>query len=219
MRRRSVEVIASIGLVLLLPALGFVDLSGQQSSALSHGEQTSAPDAALARVGLANHPRIQIKYYDVYGSSVAALRRAMDRNGPLDEEGRRCDALLRWHVTWSWPIKPDRSPRFERIVVRAKYVLQWPRYTNPRSLEVLPQWHRFLEAMALHERTHFDLVETNLGRIADRILEEAHEDPNLSATAANKVAEEVIELIRNANQAYDKVTQHGQTEGVHFGSS
>lgn len=159
-------------------------------------------------------PAVVLEFYDIKGSNLAELQRAIAEKGPIDQEGIRRDAHVSWRIDWSWPeVSP---PDYSELKVRYTIRVRLPRWVDSSGAdaELLAKWKRYFDKMVRHEEQHIRHVLDNVADIAKEIKAAAAKDPAFPATSANRIAHDVLRRIRRLDQEYDRRTVHGKLEGV-----
>ena len=137
--------------------------------------------------GVAAAPSVRTKtiYYEVYASTSQQLRSQMSLHGP-----RGFWANARWYVRWTGDC---------RLSVELTYTM--PKWANkdlaPPALQ--RRWDAMIEKLWLHERGH--------GQFA---IEAAREIERVGCHQAQRI----MRKLRRQNEAYDRRTKHGRTQGV-----
>jgi len=160
-------------------------------------------------------PRINIKYYDIEGSTPEELRRSLDAQGPLDRKGIRRYAYTRWRIWWNWP-RRGTGPDFSRCKADYQAEVFLPRWKRAKRAEPKLQasWNEFLNAMVHHEMEHVDSARLNYQSVAKRVQDAFAVHPDLSEAEAEAIAQEELTRIRLIDWTLDRRTKHGKTEGV-----
>jgi predicted secreted Zn-dependent protease len=164
---------------------------------------------------------VRYSYYPIRGMSNSELRSQMSRQGPLDKlEGRRYDANTTWVVKWSYGYKSVGHRCAIASVstrVNVTYTLpQWqPPPSTPRSL--IAEWNQYLAALHLHEDGHRN---HGIGA-AQEVMKKLTLSPLAPSCkelgiAANKAAQQIIRHYNQQDVEYDRLTQHGLTQGAVF---
>jgi predicted secreted Zn-dependent protease len=152
-------------------------------------------------------PGVSIDWYDVAGSDATAIRAAIDRVRPRDEnDGAPVDALTRFAIRWRWP-RGDCAREEATLHIAARVTL--PRLVGPVPDDVRVRWDRYLDALATHEARHVALVLARRDELAAALR-------TPTCAAANAAGKAVLAWMEAENVAYDAATDHGRREGVGF---
>jgi predicted secreted Zn-dependent protease len=157
-------------------------------------------------------PDLEIRYYDVSGRTAADIRASLNRLRPADPAtGQRVDGYTSWSLRWYIPGSPEGPCRLDRAEVTLALAVGLPRLARTDGVppDVLQQWRRYVTALEAHEAVH---ARAAYGGIA-AVLEAIH---GAECATANDAASAVLEGLRREGDAYDRLTQHGMTEGAHF---
>lgn len=165
--------------------------------------------------------RVGEQPFAVTGSTVPAIRRALQLLGPQREVGgrwRRFGAYTDWEVRWRLAHQTTGAMvRPMEITVEVVAELTLPRWHAPRSAspEVCAKWSRYLDAVRRHERRHVTIAEAAGEAVASALsaLPATNGVADLASTAT-ALATERLGAFRALELAYDVETDHGATEGV-----
>lgn len=177
-----------------------------------------APTAPLATERLraavpdiANRPNTTLHGYEVSGRSRRAVREAMQRVRPRDLNGDAHDAIVLWRYSFQMHGGPRGcEPARSEVLLAVTVVL--PDLATPERLNRADRaaWNTYFERLAEHETNHLRIAE----RGAERLEEVMRAAPDCGAARTAAAAEN--EAIGAANTEYDRLTQHGRTEGAVF---
>jgi predicted secreted Zn-dependent protease len=162
----------------------------------------------------------EIVYYDIVGDSAKELRRQMDANGPLGEDGKRMDGYTAWHVAWTYQYVPTAdSCKFTELGITLAATITLPRWTagNDTSSALVKKWQSYIAALRVHEDGHY-----SHGRKAAEEIKSlgqslrTSDDCSTMAKLFDDQAASILERYRVADVAYDADTKHGETQGATF---
>lgn len=160
---------------------------------------------------------IHNRYYPVTGATIEGIRNQMEQSGP-SSNGNRFFGSVQWQVTWDaqWrPVGHQCQVTKANIRTDITYTLpQWQPTQRPAQA-VQQQWSRFYSALKLHEDGHREhgvevsraLLEKLQGRLGN--CQTMQQD-------LNAIANQTIQAYNQADQEYDRRTQHGVTQGAWF---
>lgn len=161
--------------------------------------------------------QLVIRSYRPKGQHSRAIEHSLRVRGPIDSRGNSRDAFTRWTIKWRWPegsgklIDPDRI----KISLRSEIIL--PRLS--RQIEKKnPAWRIYHQALVRHELNHFHFALAGSELLA-RKYEEAARLGSISAGDAQHIAREVVKQVRKNDQDYDRITDHGRSEGIRWVSN
>ena len=204
------------------------DLTSLASKASASNAQTlttaspspSPPSLQAATSTLQPSITVDYRYYAVGGSTPQAMRSQLNQVSPVVEDGQRFDGKTYWYVRWSYYYanKGNRCRITQaKSSVEVEFTLpQWQQPTNaPRSL--VNQWQRYMSALQLHEDGHKDhgIAAAQEVLAAIKNLPDYPSCPELE-TAANAAGKSIIQRYNQKDIEYDRVTQHGATQGAIF---
>jgi predicted secreted Zn-dependent protease len=160
-----------------------------------------------------------IRPYDISGSTLAELNAAAQRSGPVSKAtGKRVWGMCTWRVTWNFSRTGGGGKcAVEKFTITVGATLDLPRWTNrdaaPESVK--SGWDRFAAALRLHEDGHGDIGVRAANDLASRLR--ALPPEKSCAELDQKVValgERVLSGYRLLDQAYDRSTDHGATQGA-----
>jgi predicted secreted Zn-dependent protease len=178
--------------------------------------------AAVAAGPVAAAPSIlaNVDYYDVTGETGAELVREMSRLGPpdLDKPGERFWARLGWRVNWQYRYaEADGTCGITNATLTVRLDFIYPRWANfddgPPDLQAL--WGPFMEATRKHEQQHAKHG-TDAALAIEAMLLGHERMPTCTALqqSADARAHEIADAASAKDVEYDRLTQHGLTEGI-----
>lgn len=168
---------------------------------------------------------IRYNYYSLNGATADELRKQMNQQGPFDDlEKRRYDANTTWFVHWSYRYtQTNHSNQVQCVIAsvltKVEVVFSLPQWEPPLNASpmLFADWNRYIAALQIHEDGHKDH-----GIAAGRdILTELQQFPAYAScdalkAAAFAAAQAVIRRYNYADIEYDRITQHGYTQGAVF---
>ena len=162
-------------------------------------------------------PRARVTYYPVTGDNLRTMQRALRANGPRDEDGRVVQGLTRWKIEWTFEVEPTKSTcEIVNLKIALDTTITLPHWSPGKgvSSDVARVWSTYLNALRLHERTHYThgLQATE----AIQTLAKSLPPGNCASrsTSFNIKAMRIIDMYRLRSRLYDQRTRHGVTEGV-----
>lgn len=175
--------------------------------------QVSPPITATQSMGEVSIEHAQIIYYDVTGSTARELRASMDEVGPRDSSdgNKPVDAFMDWYISWNWPgYRTDKCDLSAASVTYSIKVMM-PHWEAPAdaSPELASQWSKYMQALALHEQGHVNIIVNNYLDVKTAIQD-------ATCLTAEAAAQKVLDSLRELNSSYDSETKHGETQGAIF---
>lgn len=168
------------------------------------------------------NPIISVKtsFYDITGSNLDEIRRAIKSGSPTDQYGKRFDAVTRWNLTWHYQLSQKMKRCYlDHLIVEVKVEMIFPRLADTTALKPVAReaLGRYLTALFIHEQGH-----KKHGLLAANEVEEAlssmssTETCHLLKESANTLGQAVLQKYQEADRRYDETTDHGKTQGVRF---
>lgn len=182
--------------------------------------------AAASLAGAASAQEIdvteRIEFYIVRGKSPEALLREMQAKGPtgIVDLGRRYFAQADSSVSWSYQY--ENTPAgcaVETAEVGVETTYTYPSWEGREkaSGRLTAYWDHFLGRLETHERGHADISRAAGAEIA-RSIQATPPQPDCPALekAIKDVAGAVMKANEKRQRAYDRETNHGETQGAWF---
>ena len=155
-------------------------------------------------------------FYDVEGDSPEEIRASMVERGPKDAGGKARFAYTDWHISWRWGRTRTGHVDTDAITLECAAEVLLPRL-RPKattSISFIRAWHEYVERMRQHELKHVEHVSARAPEIVTRLRNASTGRHGLSTSQANTLVTQVVNRIKALDRAYDRVTNHGETEGV-----
>jgi predicted secreted Zn-dependent protease len=182
--------------------------------------------AAASLTGAASAQEIdvseRVEFYSVRGDSPEALLREMQAKGPTGvlDLGRRYFAQADSSVSWSYQYETTPSGcavDTAEVVVETTYTYPSWEDREKASARLNAYWDHFLSRLEIHERGHADISRSAGAEIAKSI---GATPPQADCPALEKAIKDVAGAVMKANEkrqrAYDRETNHGETQGAWF---
>lgn len=176
-----------------------------------------APSLAFAEPDIIDNTQ----HYEVSGTSLYELGQQGIHGVHLKGWNRmRPVGLSESEVRWSFNLQPvPEGCVIEQVHVAAEIVTSLPKWNEKdrarSSKETQAGWLHYLAALESHEREHKDItldvaraIEKQLGAIP------AMEDCDKVDKEANVRANKLMDRHKELQEEYDRVTNHGETQGV-----
>lgn len=176
------------------------------------GGDLAAETAPAGKSPLAGFPGLGRTYHHVSGRTVEEIRASLNRLELVDDaSGKPVDAYTRWYLSWWIPEDPGGECLLDQAEVMLDVTVGLPRLVNVGAVpaDVRQRWRDFIAALEAHEATHV----RSLYRARRAML---HAIRDADCATADQAASEVMDAMRLWNEAYDRRTRHGLTEGTAF---
>ena len=160
-----------------------------------------------------------VSYYDVTGTTSAAIQAALLRNSPTIDEVP-VFAMTEWEVGWSLRTTKRRVDcRLERPTVQLTIRTTLPRWMSGEDapVELRSMWRSFAVALGVHEAGHRDLGMRAVAAVTDALHRAQHQQATSCTqlvSDADAAAQSVLGEFYKQNARYDETTMHGATQGV-----
>jgi predicted secreted Zn-dependent protease len=178
------------------------------------GQSTAAAASPVVRV-----EESVIRHYDITGSTIQDLNAATRRLGPVSEAtGMRVWGQCTWRITWDYTRGGSEGKcALEKLSLVLNTTIDMPRWTNRDAApeNVRASWDRFIVALRAHEDGHKD----NGVRAANDLAKRLRALPPHKACAdldqaIGELGKRIMAEYRLLDQAYDRSTSHGVTQGA-----
>jgi predicted secreted Zn-dependent protease len=164
---------------------------------------------------------IQKRYYPAFGQTSAQIRQSLDRNTPVQHNGKPFDAYTKWDVDWQfrWTYDGDGTCRMTAVTTVLHIRQTFPRLENKGALapQLTRRWERYMIALVEHEAGHAALgidaaraIERQLLQMGDRSSCDQLE------SEANALVREIIARYSRLEAQYDADTNYGERDGARF---
>jgi predicted secreted Zn-dependent protease len=162
-----------------------------------------------------------VEYYDVSGATAREVRAALNRDGPIaGNDGKRYDAVCRWNVSWEFLYqRGETSCAITSVSMQVKITFAFPRLKTDEttSPSLVKAFATFSDKLMLHEKGHGQNAIEAARKIENALMALPPESNcDVLRTKANDLARSFIKEANQADIEYDRVTQHGATQGVRF---
>jgi predicted secreted Zn-dependent protease len=162
---------------------------------------------------------VETVHYDIRGSTANQLRGQMDQLGP-ESEGGRFDASTEWHVQWNYSYsRLTESCAIEEAHVEVQVTYTLPRWNPPADAprSLVERWRTYMAALQLHEDGHRDVGISAGEEVLSTITElPAERTCPALGRIAHRTANQIITRHEDEERHYDRVTDHGATQGATF---
>jgi predicted secreted Zn-dependent protease len=159
-----------------------------------------------------------IDYFTVTGSTARELSAEIDAKSPIGEDGTHSDGYTHWHIDWTYNLTSGPAGcAADRIAVNLAIRMTLPRWYPPRSADeaLVGRWNRYVAALRLHEDGHRFRAEAAARDVRRALLAESRaRDCRTLENRLNSRANDLLADLRKRQEAYDRETAHGQTQGV-----
>lgn len=182
------------------------DLPPEDAPSAIASERLNAAAPILAAL-----PNVVLVGYPVDGRTRRAVREQMNALRP-ESNGRRHDARTMWRYATRWRNGPDGNCLPATAEVTVSITVTLPDLQDPDRLrrEDREAWQRNIVGLEFHEGNHARIA--NLG--AEQMQQAMRGAPSCEAMQA--AVERISAEVAAASQEYDRITQHGATEGARF---
>jgi predicted secreted Zn-dependent protease len=157
-------------------------------------------------------PNASMSYYEFSGTTKVEMRAQMKSSRPaILNKDRGYDSWTHWQSHWTWPGYGRDACDLSKAKVTLDVEVIFPRWTasDRASPQLVTNWIHYTEALALHESGHVRLATESEQSIRAAIQ-------NATCLTANEAAKSALAQLKEKNIEYDRVTDHGRTQGAKF---
>jgi len=175
----------------------------------------------LPMLACADSHNLDVKYYEIAGSTARELRADLNRIGPVSEEtGIRNDAYTHWYIEWRYDFDRDAdSCTASNFRVNLTATMTMPHWNPPGNAapELRELWSKYVAALRHHEDGHYNLAIGAADEVRRQLGARNH-GPNCDvlATDLNAAANAVLGDFRQREAAYDHDTDSGRRQGANL---
>ncbi|MBP9852703.1 MAG: hypothetical protein QG629_420 [Patescibacteria group bacterium] len=152
--------------------------------------------------------------YEIFGSTVPDLRRAIRDCAIRAASVDTFHALTGYRMTWSYVTTPNASGVCSVDSVRvATHIAQYlPLYQQSGAAR--SHWDTYFAALVTHENGHADINIQHAERLVARLQSLKSTDCANAAELAQQTIQSELAMLASANEVYDAQTGHGQNQGA-----
>ena len=162
---------------------------------------------------------IDSQQYTISGERTDDIFQDMVRQVDIDPNGKRYSSYTRWFIDWQIRISENDEGDCQiddlDLILTIKQRL--PRFLpqTDNSTRLIEAWQNYERALTKHENQHRDLAIAALDRIEQAVYRQltAPDCETLDARTIERV-DAIIQDLKRLQQAYDRRTENGKTEGV-----
>ena len=156
--------------------------------------------------------------YRVEANSRQSLLRQLTHTSPIRHGGKTFHAHTTWRVKWQfrWQAETSGNCRIAEVATSLDTRIQLPRLDGG-SEQQQEHFQRYLNALREHELGHHGLGRTAALEVDSQLKAlPAMTDCSRLITAANRLAQHIVERYKDEERTYDLVTEHGRMQGAYL---
>ena len=159
-------------------------------------------------------------YYLISGTDTDGLRRSMHGSKPWQDRPDMAGmvGLTTWHIGWRFHVSPTPSGcRCSSFTTRTAITNTLPRWLPPTHAppELKNAWARFATALGQHEAGHSRLALAAVAQMHQQVKALGEDlDCDALRKKINEVAQRTLDDFRKRDEEYDRITNHGATQGA-----
>lgn len=160
------------------------------------------------------------EYYLVEGRSVQELRWALDRLGPLSDDGHRSDAVTKWRFEYTFGVaRTTTGCALGPLETMAEITTILPRWNAEPGVPgwLRKRWAEYVACAGLHETGHKRIYLDAVARFRRR-SETLGSFPTCEEVgrALDRSAEETLRKLKEDQVEYEQRTDHGYLQCGRF---
>ncbi len=179
----------------------------------------TAPIVAATGTGGVSYD-LKTVYYSVKGTTLDEIINELKNKGPRDKTGKNYSGYTDYFLEWNYlSLHSENQCATRHIEVTLSTTITLPAWegaaSSSPSLQLM--WQTYLKNLSLHETGHQDIAITNAKALHAK-LSSVGPRPDCSQlkSALTDASKGVYIALSDENEAYDRVTNHGFTQGVHL---
>lgn len=160
---------------------------------------------------------IQTKYYPVFGSDSASIRRSIQQNGPVGKFGKRYHAQTQWDIKWDYRwIQSHATCRLTQVNVGIDIEYLLPELQSLDSLQnpLSDDWDNYFQALFKHEQQHKNYGVHAARELEQKLLTVPPQSCSALETKLADTAKEVLDKYDQLEKNFDRETDHGTKQGI-----
>jgi predicted secreted Zn-dependent protease len=160
--------------------------------------------------------RTPIVYYSVRGDNLQQVYKDRSVNAPKDGGGSWRDAIFKWHLSWDWNTSPINGfIQAESISFSERSSVHLPCWVYSAHLSVNEkrEWHRFINALVVHEQTHLNNYIKCVRKIETYLAKLKQSKLVVTPAEADKELRGYIMKLNISDLSFDQRTNHGRAQG------
>jgi predicted secreted Zn-dependent protease len=164
--------------------------------------------------------REKTERYPISGRSAQELRWALDRLGPLNDEGRRSDAVTKWHFEYSFGVaRTSTGCALDSLETNTEITTILPRWSAEPGVpeQLLKTWEEYAVCAELHETGHRRIYLDAVARFRKRAERlESYPTCEEVGRALDGLAEDSLRKLKEDQVEYEGRTDHGYLQCGRF---
>ena len=160
----------------------------------------------------------ETKTYPVMGKTASAIRKSINQQRQLYMKNKNYDAQTAWTVRWKYNWKQNKNYCYiSKVSTAVDIVITVPEWAGALngSGHVRKQWTDYMTALMEHEYGHADFG-IQAAKAVESAVSQLESSCETIAKEANMLGHKALETIKALEIQYDKITQHGRTQGAVF---
>jgi len=155
-------------------------------------------------------PDVTFQYYDVYGSDEASISESLNRNAPTRPDGSKAMGATGYKTGFRpFQVGDGAACKVTKLQVRVSAVVILPRLRDESAVPagLLARWRGFVAGLREHEAGHVRIEYEHMRGIEAALIGSRCDQIQARFQAAT-------DRIATFQQAYDRKTNHGDTQGA-----
>jgi len=164
--------------------------------------------------------RVKNIYYDIKGVTTKDLHLQMNQLGYTGIDGKINAYNFVWNISWNYGFRINRENQnchidWVEIEIELIYVMpKWITYKKG-SPQLRKKWQSYIKSLKNHLNGHGEFGRKAGNRIGKEIAAmSSQESCSAMEKAINARGQKIINVFAIIEKEYDRITQHGITQGV-----
>lgn len=163
----------------------------------------------------------QFKYYNIYGNSVAELRKSIVNQRPNMPHLGNFDAYTDWQIQFGYSLKKSHGRcQIVKPKIYSKITFTLPKWKteNPANKALFREWHRYKRALIEHENGH-KMIALEAADAIEKMLNDMPRSSTCShlQRLADKQSAQITNKYKAKQRQFDADTNHGINTGAVLG--
>ena len=155
------------------------------------------------------------QYYNVKANSVSGLTSAVNLASPIKNDGEIFHGLTEWSIQWRYKFLKTRSScKLNQVETNLTLSYTMPQLLTDKE-SVNQVWQLWYVNLHKHELGHGDLAKQVAKALNDSLIQlTEYDNCKRLEKDANQLGYDYLTQLNEQSAAYDKKTNHGETQGA-----
>ena len=157
----------------------------------------------------------EFEFYEVAPTSKSNLLKTLNNSSPIKENGEVFHGYTKYNIAWRfwWKFNGNKCA-FTKVETTLKLKYTMPQLRSSKA-EIKAVWSNWYPNLERHEKGHGKLAKDIANEIDRSLLAIAPKaNCNILEKSGNDLAYKLMNKLKKANQKYDAITNHGETQNA-----